>query len=205
MRFSHLVLFCFLIVVSGLRAQEIVVLDQDSKEPLVNVAIYNIGKTKNSIPNLNGRADISKFNLDEVLIFKHISHLEKRMLKSEISTSSKVFLLQDENMLQEVVLSVAKFQQEKKDIPQRIVSLSSEEIAFSNAQTAADLMESSGNVYVQKSQLGGGSPMIRGFSTNRLLIAVDGVRMNTAIFRSGNIQNIISIDPLAVEGKNNCQ
>ncbi|TVZ26202.1 hemoglobin/transferrin/lactoferrin receptor protein [Gillisia sp. Hel_I_86] len=199
MRFSHLALFCFLIVVSGLRAQEIVVLDQDSKEPLVNVAIYNIGKTKNSITNLNGRADISKFNLDEVLIFKHISHLEKRMLKSEISTSSKVFLLQDENMLQEVVLSVAKFQQEKKDIPQRIVSLSSEEIAFSNAQTAADLMESSGNVYVQKSQLGGGSPMIRGFSTNRLLIAVDGVRMNTAIFRSGNIQNIISIDPLAVE------
>ncbi|WP_317130359.1 TonB-dependent receptor plug domain-containing protein [Antarcticibacterium arcticum] len=40
--------------------------------------------------------------------------------------------------------------------------------------------------------------MIRGFSTNRLLLTVDGVRMNNAIFRSGNIQNIISIDPLAV-------
>ena len=69
---------------------------------------------------------------------------------------------------------------------------------FTNPQTAADLLQSSGQVYVQKSQLGGGSPIIRGFSTNRLLIAVDGVRFNTAIFRGGNVQNIISIDPFAV-------
>ncbi len=41
--------------------------------------------------------------------------------------------------------------------------------------------------------------MIRGFATNRLLITVDGVRMNTAIFRSGNVQNVISLDPFAVE------
>ena len=41
--------------------------------------------------------------------------------------------------------------------------------------------------------------MIRGFATNRLLYAVDGVRMNTAIFRSGNIQNVINLDPFATE------
>lgn len=41
--------------------------------------------------------------------------------------------------------------------------------------------------------------MIRGFSTNRLLYAVDGVRMNNAIFRSGNLQNVISIDPFTTE------
>lgn len=41
--------------------------------------------------------------------------------------------------------------------------------------------------------------MIRGFATNRLLYSVDGVRMNTAIFRGGNIQNVINIDPFAIE------
>ena len=40
--------------------------------------------------------------------------------------------------------------------------------------------------------------MIRGFATNRLLYSVDGVRLNTAIFRSGNIQNVISLDPFAI-------
>ena len=41
--------------------------------------------------------------------------------------------------------------------------------------------------------------MIRGFATNRVLISVDGIRMNNAIFRSGNIQNVISLDPFAIE------
>lgn len=41
--------------------------------------------------------------------------------------------------------------------------------------------------------------MIRGFATNRLLYTVDGIRMNTAIFRSGNIQNVINLDPFATE------
>ncbi len=198
MRFYFTALFAFLLTFSAIQAQEILILDKDSEKPLVNVAIYNTSKSKNSITNIDGKADISKFSRDETLVFQHVSHLEKRMLKSEIK-SNKVYLIEDENMLQEVVLSVAKFKQDKKDIPQQIVSITSEEIAFSNSQTSADLLESTGSVYVQKSQLGGGSPMIRGFSTNRLLIAVDGVRMNTAIFRSGNVQNIISIDPLAVE------
>nr|HQU74041.1 TonB-dependent receptor [Calditrichia bacterium] len=62
-----------------------------------------------------------------------------------------------------------------------------------------DLLETSGKVFIQKSQLGGGSPMIRGFATNRVLIAVDGVRMNNAIFRSGNLQNVISLDPFSTD------
>src|SRR5690554_7329007 len=41
--------------------------------------------------------------------------------------------------------------------------------------------------------------MIRGFSTNRLLYTIDGVRMNTAIFRGGNVQNVISLDAFAME------
>jgi len=41
--------------------------------------------------------------------------------------------------------------------------------------------------------------MIRGFSTSRILIVVDGVRMNNAIFREGNIQNVISLDPNIIE------
>lgn len=47
--------------------------------------------------------------------------------------------------------------------------------------------------------MGGGSPMIRGFSANRVLIVVDGIRMNNAIFRSGNLHNVISIDANSLE------
>jgi hemoglobin/transferrin/lactoferrin receptor protein len=58
----------------------------------------------------------------------------------------------------------------------------------------ADAMAGSGNVFVQKSQLGGGSPIIRGFETNKVLLVVDGIRMNNAIYRGGHLQNIITLD-----------
>ena len=101
--------------------------------------------------------------------------------------------------LDEVVLSINKWEQKTNEVPNKIVKVNFREARLQNPQTAADLLGMTGYVYIQKSQLGGGSPMIRGFSTNRVLIVVDGVRMNNAIYRSGNLQNIISIDALATE------
>jgi hemoglobin/transferrin/lactoferrin receptor protein len=52
---------------------------------------------------------------------------------------------------------------------------------------------------VQKSQQGGGSPVIRGFEASRILLAVDGVRMNNLIYRGGHLQNIITVDPYCLD------
>src|SRR6185436_8143439 len=49
-------------------------------------------------------------------------------------------------------------------------------------------------VFVQKSQLGGGSPVIRGFEANRILLVIDGVRMNNLIYRAGHLQDIVKTD-----------
>ncbi|OFZ56488.1 MAG: TonB-dependent receptor, partial [Bacteroidetes bacterium RIFCSPHIGHO2_02_FULL_44_7] len=93
----------------------------------------------------------------------------------------------------------SRWRQNTNNVPSKISTVSSKDIALQNPQTAADMLAITGKVFIQKSQQGGGSPMIRGFATNRLLYAVDGIRMNTAIFRSGNIQNVISLDPFAME------
>ena len=93
--------------------------------------------------------------------------------------------------LEEVTLSVNKWEQKLNEVPNKISKITKTEILRNNPQTSADLLTQTGTVFVQKSQLGGGSPMIRGFSTNRLLYVVDGERMNTAIFRSGNLRSIV--------------
>ena len=189
------IFFCF----QAANAQKIQVLSQQTKDPILGVAVFNKDKSKSAVTNFDGFADISSFSQDERITFQHIAHATLWQTKSQILTANgQVFLITDASSLDEVVLSVSKFGQKKRDIPHKIVSVTSEDVLFRNPQTAADLLQSSGQVYVQKSQLGGGSPIIRGFSTNRLLIAVDGVRFNTAIFRGGNVQNIISIDPFAV-------
>lgn len=97
-----------------------------------------------------------------------------------------------------VVISAYKWEQKTEEIPNRIVKIDPAAIAAGNPQTAADMLAQTGAVFVQKSQLGGGSPMIRGFATNRVMLVLDGVRMNNAIYRSGNLQNVISIDPQAL-------
>ena len=102
-------------------------------------------------------------------------------------------------LLEEVVISVNRWEQNIREVPHRVTKVDASLVEFQNPQTAADLLGISNQVFVQKSQLGGGSPMIRGFSTNRVLLVVDGVRMNNAIFRSGNVQNVISLDANIIE------
>jgi hemoglobin/transferrin/lactoferrin receptor protein len=101
--------------------------------------------------------------------------------------------------LDEIIVSGNRWEQNLREVPSKVVKINSSLVQFQNPQTAADLLGVSNGVFIQKSQLGGGSPMIRGFATNRVLLVVDGVRMNNAIFRSGNVQNVISLDPLAVQ------
>ena len=198
-KLSSIILFFILSIYSNF-AQNVKVLDKKYQEPISGVAVFNNDKSITGVTDFDGNVDVSNFSNIEKITFQHISHINLVLTKEEIIASgNKVKLGVDSSALEEVVLSVSKFKQKKGDIPQKITSITSEDIMFSNPQTSADLLESSGNVYIQKSQLGGGSPIIRGFSTNRLLIAVDGIRFNTAIFRGGNVQSVISIDPFTVD------
>lgn len=96
--------------------------------------------------------------------------------------------------LNEVVISANKFLEKKKNVAQKIDVISSAYINKVNAQNTGDLLISTGNVFVQKSQQGGSSPVIRGFEASRVLLVVDGVRLNNAIYRAGHLQNVITID-----------
>ena len=179
--------------------QTVTVLEVDTNMPILGVSVYNPNKSKTLVTDYNGHVSIDGFKDKETIVFKNFLYEKRTFTKSQIAKlNDTIYLTPKVEYLKKIVISASKFEQNKREIPQTIVSLNASDIAFANPQTSADLLNNTGNIYIQKSQLGGGSPMIRGFSTNRLLITVDGVRMNNAIFRGGNLQNVISIDPLAV-------
>jgi hemoglobin/transferrin/lactoferrin receptor protein len=190
-------LFIFSFFIWSGFAQQVVVVDELDNTPVPGVAIFNDLKTKTAITDFDGYVTIDKFTQLDKVYFQHLSYHKFSALKSFIQDT--VFLSPKATSLNEIVISASKFEQSKKEVPQNIISISSKEIQISNPQTSADLLSNSGRVFVQKSQLGGGSPMIRGFSTNRLLITVDGARLNNAIFRGGNVQNVLSINPFNIE------
>lgn len=104
-----------------------------------------------------------------------------------------------EKNLDEIVVYSNKFAEKKKNLAQKIDVINSRSIAKFNAQNTGDLLVNSGHVFVQKSQQGGSSPVIRGFEASRVLLVVDGIRLNNAIYRSGHLQNVITIDQNMLE------
>jgi hemoglobin/transferrin/lactoferrin receptor protein len=94
---------------------------------------------------------------------------------------------------EEVKVTAYRFAESWKKVPFTTKKISNKEWNM-NAPTTADILQNSGAVLVQKSQAGGGSPIIRGFEASRVLLLVDGIRMNNAIYRSGHLQNVITVD-----------
>ncbi|WP_339838760.1 TonB-dependent receptor [uncultured Flavobacterium sp.] len=103
------------------------------------------------------------------------------------------------NHLEEVVLSTVRLPKKKQSLPIQVETIRLKQIEFQNFQNTADLLSNSGTLVVQKSQQGGGSPTIRGFEASRVLLLVDGIRMNNLIYRSGHLQNVISVDENLLE------
>ena len=182
-------------------AQIVTVIDSETNAPLNDATLVAEGIPFFAITNAKGKADISEYANSEIIEIRLLGYESKTTSFAEIQADKFLVELESADFdLDQVVISTSRRIERDRVIPNRVRKVDMKEVGLTNPQTAADLLGGTGEVFIQKSQQGGGSPMIRGFSTNRLLIAVDGVRMNTAIFRSGNLQNVISIDPLALSG-----
>jgi hemoglobin/transferrin/lactoferrin receptor protein len=198
---NRIILIAFLMAFSySLKAQMITIKDRQSDEPLELVTLSSNSPQAFATTNAKGEVDIQKFEGAEEIKINHVGHKMEVIDYNSLSQLEGPLLLTPSKItLDQVVVSATRWKQSQSDIPAKISTISPEDMELQNPQTTADLLGTSGEVFIQKSQQGGGSPMIRGFATNRLLISVDGVRMNNAIFRSGNLQNVISLDHFAIE------
>ncbi len=185
---------------SGLSGQVLTVLDAETDQPIEFAMISAENSNALLFTNHLGQVSLSAFADRPQILVRCLGYETVLVNLAELEEADYVMRLQrDEISLDQVIVSATKWSQSSRDVPGKISTLTPRDIALQNPQTAADLLGGSGEVFIQKSQQGGGSPMIRGFATNRLLYVVDGVRMNTAIFRGGNIQNVINLDPFATE------
>ncbi|MCZ2129137.1 MAG: TonB-dependent receptor [Bacteroidia bacterium] len=196
-----IVLFITLLISStNVFSQIVTVLNAEDKKPQYGVNILCENPSFSTITNVMGQADISLLVNVEKIEFRALGFQSKVMSYAEIEKASfNVSLSPIAINIDGVVVSANRWMQTSEFVPAHISLITPKDIAFFNPQTAADMLGNSGEVFIQKSQQGGGSPMIRGFAANRLLYSVDGVRMNSAIYRSGNLQNVISLDPFAME------
>ena len=175
---------------------QIVNIVDEGNSPIAGVSLYTTDNVFVSSDD-QGNVNLDKFFDTDTIVIQQFGFVKKKIIKSLIP--NKVILNYNNEILNEVVISASKFSQKFREVPKKVTQINKSTIEFTNPMTSADLLERGGNVFIQKSQLGGGSPMIRGLSTNRLVLSVDGVRLNNAIYRGGNIHNVISVSPMNIE------
>jgi hemoglobin/transferrin/lactoferrin receptor protein len=175
-------------------SQTLTVRDESTRELLENVVIQD----KNNIQvktSIKGKADISKLlKGDSVFVFQYGYATKKIWLGAEV-VDLLINLSSKSVNLDEIVFSANRKAESKMDIPYQMEIIKQKDIEFSNPATSGDLLQNSGQVFLQKSQAGGGSPSLRGFEANKVLLVVDGVRMNNAIYRGGHLQDVMTLDP----------
>lgn len=179
-------------------AQNMIVFDQFYKQPVYGVRFSQNGTVK-GITNEKGQCNLGSIDRESKLLIYHPTYLSIEMEGNQLTKQDTIWLTEKVVDLDEEVVSASRFIERKKDVSKRIEVIRKTELDELGQSTSADVLAGTGNVFVQKSQLGGGSPILRGFETNKVLLVVDGVPMNNAIYRGGHLQNVITIDQAALE------
>ena len=187
-------LFCCAVLPGFIVAQKITVLDKISQSPIDLVYVYDEKRDKSASTDINGEVDISQFQKSDTLFFQHPTFKTKKIARKSGLMLSLVFLEPIYFMIPAMDITATRNEVSVATATYSTKTIKSNTARLENPQTSADLLQQSGQVLVQKSQMGGGSPIIRGFEANRILLVVDGVRMNNAIYRSGHLQNAITVD-----------
>lgn len=183
----------------GTFAQTIKVLDFTTGKGITGVYIHTSTSDHTILTDTSGTADLSGFSEDDNLIFQHIQYTSVIFTKREVPTEG-VYLHMKSKQLPTVFFDYPlRYSINIENDIGQMELINAEIVKIENPPTSADMLQNTGMVLVQKSQGGGGSPIIRGFEANKLLLVIDGVRMNNAIYRSGHLQNSITVDNSILE------
>ncbi len=198
--YNKITLIIMLFISTVLWGQDLKFINKTTNEIVEGVLVEtNSGFYK--ISNKKGIVNIDAINKDEKIFISHKSFELIIIQKKDLPKDFIIKLEQKDHYLPEVDVNTPPLRGyiSVNDVPHQVAVVSSKDVLLNKPTTSADMLQNSGQVLVQKSQGGGGSPIMRGFEANKLLLVIDGVRMNNAIYRSGHLQNSITIDPSVLE------
>ncbi len=140
---------------------------------------------------------LTKYHLDELLPFTLLVLWPGLAMGQNQETSGEEG---DEASEQYVsVVTADKMPQDPFTSDRTIDVVDSEDIDEDSPRSLPVALLDSPGVFVQQTNLGGGSPIMRGFIGPQVLILVDGVRFGNSVYRTGPLQYLNLIDPLALD------
>ncbi|MFQ5750719.1 MAG: TonB-dependent receptor domain-containing protein, partial [bacterium] len=180
------------------------VLDKKQNTPLAHVQVFIASIKRGDVTDLEGRflierVPVGTFDLIFKLqgyktVYKSI-HLDNSVDRVEINVDMSPTVIE----LKDLVITATRKMDVIYEVPQLVSLVTAKKIQDKNIQQTPEILREEVGVVVQKTNQGGGSPIIRGLKANKLLFLVDGIRLNNATYRGGNIQYLNTIDAAALQ------
>ncbi|HYR19581.1 MAG TPA: TonB-dependent receptor [Myxococcales bacterium] len=99
----------------------------------------------------------------------------------------------------DVTVTAARRREVLIESPRAASVLNREEMDRRQARSTPEALLEEPGVFLQRTNYGGGAPFVRGLFGNRILLLVDGIRLNNSTFRAGPNQYLNTVDPLLAE------
>ena len=161
------------------------------------------GQALNFVESFTHRVDMDSMSASTVMVCTILAiAMAGGMLRGSEPDGDDVRKLAelDLKQLSEIpIVSAARHAQSREDSPRSVSVVTSEEIRRRNFRNVPEAVASVAGVFLQQTNYAGGSPIIRGMVGNRILIMINGIRLNNGTYRLGPNQYLNQIDINQVE------
>lgn len=174
-----------------------IVADKNTSEPIENAHVLLSNSSLGAITDHNGHFAFSAFPQGRQLIT--ISSIGYVTVELVVQSGEKAIhiLLEPSSIILNNSITVTAQRSERLsfDVSQSIATLTSDQLSEKSSRSAPEALMNEAGIWVQKTNHGSGSPIIRGLVGNQILLMVDGIRLNNATYRYGPNQYLSTIDP----------
>ncbi len=177
-----------------------IVIDQATRQPVADVHVAVINSALGTITDKEGKFVLDNLSSDSIRLrisaigYSTIEYVMRREKESTIELNPSAILLNNA-----VTITAQRSERLSFDVAQTTSSISATQLAERSPRSTPEALMNESGVWVQKTNHGGGSPIIRGLVGNQVLLVVDGIRLNNATYRYGPNQYLSTIDPGLIE------
>lgn len=172
----------------------------ETKKPIANVSIQLNPGNYFDITDSEGHFILENIPEAEYqIMLEHIAYNPINLKNINIKKNQITILdtIQLESKIistDEFIITADRIEKDPFETPNAVNVISKDKIIDRASKTSAEALREENGIFVQKTNHGGGSAIIRGLSSNQILILVDGIRLNNSLYRLGNHQYLTTVD-----------
>ncbi len=193
--------FTFIILmVTGVMATSIQVIDQQSGKGMPGVNITIVGTPEGLNTDLEGYFTLDASYAGQRLKFSYIGYTDTTLGYDEILNMRIIHLTPDILNLSSVEVISSKLEWEQADLPSLVTVLRTRELVNQGSIELRDALQRDPSVVVQESYAGTHEISIRGSNADEVLILYDGIPLNSSYLGGFDLSwiNLNDIDAVSI-------